>query len=75
MLVTDEGRNLCSRNGEKLNVKYIFVQAFDLYYFGNSDLHFCILSNIVGYKLLSSLMIIGIFMRAMTLEAAISVHS
>ena len=41
LLVTNEGRDLC-RDGDKLNVKYIFVETFDfllLWEFLSSFLH------------------------------------
>ena len=71
LLETNEERNLC-REHDKVYLKDIYVETFDFYYFGNSYVHFWILSKIVG---LNSLMSIGIFMRAMTLEAAVSVHT
>ena len=50
LLVTNEGRNLC-KEGNKSYVKYIFVETFIFYYFGNSYLHFRIPSKSVGYKI------------------------
>ena len=48
LLETNEGRNLC-RERDKVYLKDIFVETFDCYYFGNSYVHFWILSKIVGF--------------------------
>ena len=68
----NEGNNI-SKKGSKLNLKYVFVVLYRNFV-GDSCLHFCIPSKIVGFEKLNVLIIIGIFMRAMALQAVISLH-